>query len=756
MGVQKDGSALLEPQKVPESIVVFYVTQEVGLPTTIRGLDHTVVTITVRGPSGSLIQKNALKVTFPVQQSTEHPVGLVAFGTDPRCHFVLHASDASDVHCKIWAQLNSGPDVWIIEDSSIHGTQVQDEASLQSGKVETIHGRRQASKGLQSITIGSSTFCFLAPVSKSELRDREDWFRCNPPIPVTKAMLDRQVGKERYDLCRMGLKPIGEGTYGKVYKYMEKNTALLIAVKEQRTTNEETKRMVMKEINFMKTLRHVSCGHILMTFADLLKPFLIDLIFDESDNKPLPTIMTAMPLCLGHLRSILPLPDMPSTERLMLQIAEGLRFMHSNLILHRDLKPANILVVSSASIKIADYGWATSLKDTDTLYGVCGTVAYCAPEAFKPLEIHTQAIDVYSLGAVFYEMLDVDKVDRGWVMRDFDGGRDVFNTTFENALKASPSHFPGLVQSMLDLNPKRRCSLNESIEVVKTRDHTWTKKTPVMPKAPSTHLTVSQSGTERVSNPTRLQQIPFGRNGKKARNPKPTPCAQEKRPGHCQTPQQAPVKHDLRNCRPTWQTQEPPVQKPARVQGVDFNAGLPSYEEATSQNPFAPLARKEVLDKKLSQLRRQVKEPRLSRHPAFRSRNQAVNLHRANDAGIHRRHEPPARQAWRNKQFAELQRGAHGAAKGAYDTAKGTFIFSRALLCLACDGLLTGGDRVFKMFKDNPAARQALDHAAVQMPTADIKLMASVQRQARRTQRSVRMCTDEEMLDRQLMLSRKR
>lgn len=120
MGEEKNGGATPRPKVAPESIVAFYITQEEGFPSSIQGLGQTVVVIDVRGPSGSPMQKHALKVTFPIKQSIEQPVGLVAFGSDHRCHFVLPASDASEVHCKVWAQLNSGPDVWIIEDSSTH------------------------------------------------------------------------------------------------------------------------------------------------------------------------------------------------------------------------------------------------------------------------------------------------------------------------------------------------------------------------------------------------------------------------------------------------------------------------------------------------------------------------------------------------------------------------------------------------------------------------------------------------------------
>ena len=808
MGRKKDGNTLPEAQRVPESIVVFYITQEVGLPTTIQGLGHTVMTIDVLGPSGSPVQKTALKVAFPVEQSTEGPLGLVAFGTDPRCHVILHPSDASEVHCKIWAQLNSGPDVWIIEDSSTLGTQVQDEGSLQSGKAELVHGRRQASKGLQTITIGSSTFSFLAPVIESELREREEWFRCHPPIAVTKAMLDQQMGNDTYDLCRMSLNPIGEGTYGKVYKYMERNTALFIAIKEQRPRNNEQKKMVLKEINFMNTLRHVSLRHSLMILADSLKPFLIDLLFNDSDNKPLPTIMTAMPLCLGHLRSILPLPDMPTTERLMLQIAEGLDFMHSNLILHRDLKPANILVVSPVSIKIADYGWATSLKDTHTLYGVCGTIAYCAPEAFKPHEIHTTAIDVYSLGAVFYEMLDPEKVDRGWVVRDFGGERARFNTTFEKASQSPPHTFSGLIQSMLAPNSKGRCSLVACIDVVKAQNHDWTNKTPLMPMATGTEHSGAHFGTQRTPNPKILQQTLFSRNGNKAKIPRPTPFGQGKCAEHRQYPQQSPGILGYKNWRPARERQEPaapalraplmqkPRSKPTHVQGINFNARLPSYEEATSQNPFAPLALQGGKKKKsphreinLSNIHPayRPKEPLVQRAPTPMAHNKpkergvtteatsvakvahlasthrrprnsrAVNLHRARDAGVHRRQERPNRQAARYERLAEFKRGA-------YHVAKGWYIITRAVLGLACEELFVGGERVYNHFKDDAAARVALEHAATGAVNVDARLVASVQRHSltmmsssRRTGgERQRVCTDAELLDRQLMLSRRR
>lgn len=752
MSDKKHDGAFLVPDQASEPIVAFYLTQETGPPATFQG-EYQIVTIDIPDSSGKPIKKPALRVTFSPNQSIEEPVGLVGFGSDPRCHVLLPADVISSVHCRVYAQLNSGPQVWLVDDRSTQGTQVEDDEASRDKLIKVVHGRRQAAPGLHALILGPCSFHIRAPVSDTEVRRREDWFRLNKPIPVTSSMLHRQLCGRKYDCLRVNL--VGQGGNGAVYRYMEKNTALFIAIKEEQTRTKEHKARVVKEINLMKSLRHVSCCHGLMTFADFVEPFLVDILFDESDNKPLPKFYTAMPLYLGELGSLLPLPNMPTTERVMLQIAEGLRFMHSNLILHRDLKPANVLVVSREHVKIADYGWATSLKDTCSLYGVCGTTAYCAPEAFKPNEIHTSALDVYSLGAIFFSMLDRDQVERGWILRDFQGHKEMFNTTFENASKNPPSRFAGLVQSMLTHNPKNRCSLGECIEIVRAQKYEWTKGTPLVPLAVPIHVAAGETVTQRTANATRLQQTPFGQARAKANMPKPTPFARVKSPENRQNPQRASIKCDYKKWPPILQRQESATPtplamqtqkpcKPAHVQGIDFNAGLPSYEEATCHNPFVMKASKGGKDKKCSHnklktndniLRYRTEEPPIQRAAKAsipgrqprkagqitrRSREHGMIIHGAQNAGVHKRREQLERQAARNKRVADLK-------KGAYDVAKGYFVIYRALFGFACEGLAEGSKWIYKMVNDNPGARMALEHA-VPSVNANAQLVASMQK----------------------------
>ena len=250
-----NGGALPVPDRVSEPIVAFYLTQETDLPAKFQG-NYQVVAIKIPDSLGRLVKKPALRVTFYRDQSIEELVELVRFGCDPRCHVLLPADFVSPMHCRIYAQLNSGPRVWLVDDSSTQGTQVQDDETAHDKLIKTVHGRRQASLGLRAIRIGPYTFQIRAPVSHTEVRRREDWFRLNKSIPVTRSMLDRQLDGHKYDWLRMNR--VGKGGNGQVYMYMEKCTALCVAIKEEELQNPGIQLRVKKEVKYMETLHHVS------------------------------------------------------------------------------------------------------------------------------------------------------------------------------------------------------------------------------------------------------------------------------------------------------------------------------------------------------------------------------------------------------------------------------------------------------------------------------------------------------------------
>ncbi|MGH8937655.1 MAG: protein kinase domain-containing protein [Acidimicrobiia bacterium] len=89
------------------------------------------------------------------------------------------------------------------------------------------------------------------------------------------------------------------------------------------------------------------------------------------------------------------------------RVAEALDHAHRRGLVHRDVKPGNILLDPAGNVKVADFGIAKSLQDTDrfTKSGtVLGTVAYLAPEQAAG-DGATAASDIYGLGVVLYELL---------------------------------------------------------------------------------------------------------------------------------------------------------------------------------------------------------------------------------------------------------------------------------------------------------------------------------------------------------------
>src|SRR5512139_208931 len=90
---------------------------------------------------------------------------------------------------------------------------------------------------------------------------------------------------------------------------------------------------------------------------------------------------------------------------ILFKCAKALHYAHSRGVIHRDIKPSNIMLTQDSDVRIIDFGIAL-VQDSDIsrIEGIAGSPSYMSPEQVQSFEL-TNSSDLYSLGAVMYELL---------------------------------------------------------------------------------------------------------------------------------------------------------------------------------------------------------------------------------------------------------------------------------------------------------------------------------------------------------------
>jgi serine/threonine protein kinase len=142
----------------------------------------------------------------------------------------------------------------------------------------------------------------------------------------------------------------------------------------------------------------------------------------------------------------------------LIQLCDGIRFIHSKGIIHRDLKPANILFGDDQIPRLVDFGISlfnnTDFTRLTQTHLVMGTLAYMAPEQqTNPLSVDHRA-DIYSLGIMMYELfLGCKPVGRFKDPKEIDPHFDSdFDLLILKCLESSPDQrYPSVAQLQKEL-----------------------------------------------------------------------------------------------------------------------------------------------------------------------------------------------------------------------------------------------------------------------------------------------------------------
>lgn len=207
----------------------------------------------------------------------------------------------------------------------------------------------------------------------------------------------------------------------------------------------EARTLFLRERQILAQLDHPSVARLLDGGTlDNGQPYLV---LDYVEGEPL------LEWCRSH--------NTPLRDRvaLFVKVCEGVAYAHQNLIVHRDLKPQNILVTTDGEPKLLDFGIAklltTNLTEQTQVPAGLMTPQYASPEQLTGASI-TTATDVYSLGAILYELLSGERPyeTEGLPMTEL--VRRIVEQPVRPPTTRIPSDLKNIVLQCLEKEPARR------------------------------------------------------------------------------------------------------------------------------------------------------------------------------------------------------------------------------------------------------------------------------------------------------------
>ncbi|RKP18161.1 Pkinase-domain-containing protein [Rozella allomycis CSF55] len=280
---------------------------------------------------------------------------------------------------------------------------------------------------------------------------------------------------EKYEkICK-----IGEGTYAVVYKGRIKKTNETIAIKKIKVSNFTIgiDHSALREIKFLQELKH---------------PNIIKLFDVFSHKKNLNMVLEFLDADLEHLIKDTNVVFMPADiKSWMWMLFNGLSYCHMHFVVHRDLKPNNLLLSQNGVLKIADFGLAREYgSPNDRMTHVAVTRWYRPPELLFGARLYSSAVDLWSCGCIFAELMlrtpfiagenDIDQIKKIFMAlgtpteQDWPGMKSLpnFMTFDENFLRRPLSNLFSaagkdsidLLEQMMRYDPAKRISSVQALK----------------------------------------------------------------------------------------------------------------------------------------------------------------------------------------------------------------------------------------------------------------------------------------------------
>jgi len=184
---------------------------------------------------------------------------------------------------------------------------------------------------------------------------------------------DWEIGDD-YEITKI----IGKGSYGDVAEAVQKSTKRRVAIKRIYRIFEDLVdcKRIVREITILRRMKHVN----VVGLFDIIEP---------KDLGNFDTLYLVMEYCQSDAKKLVKSAthlQMPHIQVLMYNMLCGVKYIHSAEVIHRDLKPANILLNEDCSVKICDFGLARSVVGVETTFkSLIKPTTEAVPEVAKPV-----------------------------------------------------------------------------------------------------------------------------------------------------------------------------------------------------------------------------------------------------------------------------------------------------------------------------------------------------------------------------------
>ncbi len=192
-------------------------------------------------------------------------------------------------------------------------------------------------------------------------------------IDFKSKFADWEIGDD-YEIVKI----VGKGSYGDVAEAIHKPTKRKVAIKRIYRVFEDLVdcKRIVREIAILRRMKHPN----VVGLFDIVEP---------RDIAAFDTLYLVMEYCQSDAKKLVKSAthlQMPHIQVLMYNLMCGLKYIHSAEVIHRDLKPANILLNEDCTVKICDFGLARSVAGVETTFKIKPSETPATADAPKPVD----------------------------------------------------------------------------------------------------------------------------------------------------------------------------------------------------------------------------------------------------------------------------------------------------------------------------------------------------------------------------------